>query len=301
MRISSLKVPKKLSGFSMSQMQDFATCRQKWMFRVNGFYNPQTSDRTSFGSVFHYFLQRLYESKEKAVLFIVEQIPLWSREIEKEAAEEGLTDAVAVVAVAETVFLKYIARFGRVDFEGRDYVRVESLVRDGRRYCKIDAAYRDEKGRLYIVEHKTRSRIDEEKLTILCGMDFQNLFETTALEAESKKTVGGVLYNVIRKPQLKQGKEETLQAYCQRIAADIDTRPEFYFIRREITYSKAEKDNFRAREIGGILAEMEAVAAGKAGVYRNTNNCETVYGTCDYLEACSSGSTDCLAKRQRKG
>ena len=91
-----------------------------------------------------------------------------------------------------------------------------------------------------------------------------------------------IIYDVTRKPTIRQKKSETVQEYGERLTADVQSRPEYYFQRQEI-----------ARTDQDVLDTLEDIRGVdrlvSLGVYpRNTSAC-CRFGTCEYFELCSNG------------
>jgi len=89
-----------------------------------------------------------------------------------------------------------------------------------------------------------------------------------------------IIYDVTRKPTIRQWRKETVQEYGQRLTDDIRIRPEYYFRRQEVARSQADIDA-AVEDVAcvGRLIELEQFP-------RNTASC-TRYGECPYFTACS--------------
>lgn len=82
-------------------------------------------------------------------------------------------------------------------------------------------------------EVKTKGRIDESGLQATLQFDFQSMFYACAFWKQEGRAPRRILYDVIRRPQLRQGKSEEHEDYLQRIRVDIVDRPAWYFMRWE--------------------------------------------------------------------
>jgi len=191
-------------------------------------------------------------------------------------------------AIAETILPIYFERYAD-DLTEKKFEAVEE------EFCVSyhDVNIRGKKdgrftigGKRWLMEHKTKGRIQEDSIMLKLSFDFQNLLYILADEIEHKETIAGTLYNVIRNPQIKQGKQ-TLGEFCQRVAADIRERPEFYFMRWEVPYTANDKKRF-AEELTQKLDDIKRALETNA-CYKCENACVGLY-TCDYLSACASDS-----------
>ena len=89
---------------------------------------------------------------------------------------------------------------------------------------------------LYLLETKTKGRIDELTLQGMLHKDTQTqLYLYVMSKLYPDKKIDGVCYDVVRNPQLRIGKSETLNSYLKRLKADIKARPEWYFVRLQVT------------------------------------------------------------------
>jgi hypothetical protein len=299
---SSLKVPKDYSltkGISQSQLTDFMRCRMKWLYRINNLTTEGTVTRTNFGSVFHFLLSWLYKfgydaMHDKKIAMAIAVYRAENVGMDAQAMEEDC-------ALAETVFRRYMVFYAKED-KTIEVLHNEELMKSINgldvRTLKVDLAYRSGKD-LWLMEHKTKGRIDEEGMSLHLLMDFQNLFYVTGMETVLKEPIKGVKYNIIRTPQLKRKVSESLRDFCVRVDADIVSRPDFYFMRPPVSYSKEDKQWFLAHEYAGVLDDVKAVLAGKNQCYRNTTACLLPF-KCEFLEACAMRNTSILVKKVDK-
>ena len=79
-----------------------------------------------------------------------------------------------------------------------------------------------------------------------------------------------------------------MESFRQRIADDIVARPDFYFIRYEVVYTKKRME-WAAQELATKLQMFAEWVDGKGVTYRNQAAC-TGKWNCAYLSACASDS-----------
>lgn len=310
--VSGLKIPARfkpvLDGVSQSQIQDFAKCPQKWMYRINGLRLPEVEATTNFGNIMHSLLEGLYKTVAKGNDPAKFSVTKALAEHRKKNPGVNPEQMERECAIAEVMFAFY-RQYYRKDLTTKKFYAVESrfTASDGLpmpAYAILDAVYRDTKDQYWCMEHKFWGRIDEAGLDLVLGFDFQSLLHMVLLD-NAIAEVGdgpksrGVLYNIVRKPQLRQKQDESLRDFCDRLAKDVESRPEWYFIRREIVFSEADKKRFRDRELASLLGKMKDVAEGRCGVYRVSMNCLQPW-KCEFLEACASNSLLSLVKRPRR-
>jgi hypothetical protein len=84
---------------------------------------------------------------------------------------------------------------------------------------------------MWIQENKTKSRIDISLVQDTIHENIQVMFYAVCSELKYGKPCKGVIYNIIRKPGLRQRNEESDDTYIDRIVEDIKKQPSYYFYR----------------------------------------------------------------------
>jgi hypothetical protein len=197
-------------------------------------------------------------------------------------------------AKAHAVMTVYFERY-ESDFTKKKFTGVERGFSN--RYCgcqqrgKIDGDFLSNKKK-WLMEHKTKGRINENNILLRLPLDFQNLFYLLNDEVDTGELATGVLYDVIRNPQLKQGKNESLKAFFNRIMESCRADHDHYYKRWESAYGKKDHEQFRM-ELGRHIDELKF----KTGleVAPNRFHCDGMW-TCEFLEACSKDSMAPLSK-----
>jgi hypothetical protein len=180
--------------------------------------------------------------------------------------------------------------------------------------AKIDGIYRDSRGFLWIMEHKTKSSIDSWFLGAQLAHDFQTRYYSwialNALQegiipnAKPSDKFGGVLYNVVKRPTIRQRKKESEAEFYKRLKESIDQDPDKYFHRYECSISEDELVEWADLVLFPTLQEMadwfvslqQAKNLGTPDLapknYKNTTHCNNNYGLCKYFLACTTNKTD---------
>lgn len=174
---------------------------------------------------------------------------------------------------------------------------------------KIDAIVATATGTTAVMEHKTTSEDISPTSDYWARLNVDQQITGYMVAARHLGfEVQSVIYDVIRKPgkqplratpveKRKYTKEGTLYAnqrehdetpaeYGARIAADIQADPTAYYVRREITRTERDLDEFKSELY--MTAEMIREAVRKVRHPRNTSAC-TTYGRCPYLDVCYLG------------
>jgi PD-(D/E)XK nuclease superfamily len=288
-------------GITQSLAGSFLNCPLRGMLKVNRWSLPEQSVNTRFGSMFHDTLDKIYSAKTMPTMPVIEAH--LDDYLCKHNSEWGNTDVKAEfdAAIASALFEGYI-KFWKADFTEKKFQNVEqSLSVEYAGFlcrCKIDGEFKSKTGSTWLMEHKTKSRIDEETLLMKITFDFQNMFYKHLWQlANDNRPIVGTLYNVVRKPQHKQGKLESIKDFRQRLFTEIMKDPKHYFKRYELAYSEKDDVRFRVELVSKFLY-IEGFVTGKAQVYRNEFACECPY-KCEFLPACSSGSMNGYIQRPK--
>ena len=143
---------------------------------------------------------------------------------------------------------------------------------------KIDGLGVLKDGRLCLVEHKTCGEDISPTAPYWDRLRFNPQVYQYVLAARALGwDVGLVLYDVARKPSIRQKQSESVEAFGERLAADAQSRPEFYFARREVPVLDQDIAEFEvqrlvlARSILSCRAEARRARRPEHGWPRNVN------------------------------
>jgi hypothetical protein len=311
-------------GVTFSLLSTFLTCREKTRLYLEGWSGTMTSFPLVYGSMVHHVLQMAYRDRHN---FTPENPPTatWVRTqleaLRKTWIAEHPNPHPKAVEIVEEAVMKagvmlpaYFRYWAREDFGTTSWAEVEQTfslpwtvtTRQGKTLNtflrgRIDAAYTLPKSKrptaLRLLETKTRSVVDE--LTLVDTMPHERQTNTylSALRMKTGKAPATVLLNIQRKPLLRQKQSETAAQFEARIAADVRDRPEWYFIRMEMSVN-AQDINRSEEELNDLITDFLLWRAGESGHYKNSNACvQPGYGACQYLKVCSHGDFHGLEKR----
>lgn len=150
---------------------------------------------------------------------------------------------------------------------------------------RFDGVYTAKTKTLWLFDAKNKSQIVEEQLGETLLRDFQINFYLLAVRILTGKIPAGFLYNVIRRPNLKVGKAESLEQYRARIVEHIKEDPEHYFKRYEVCVSKEDLDQFE-KELRGILLEFYNWTRAGRPVRLFGQPCINKFGMCPNIPVC---------------
>jgi len=304
-KIKDLTFPKEYNletiGTTQSMLQNFLNCPMLYLYNLNK-YNQIGRNTTGFGSMFHEMLDKIYSyyyihkeipTKNKIVYFLESYIN------DTEDLEYCNQKQIELMCGTVLVLLTQYIVFYEDDFTKLKFNRIEGVQETKYKgYTlrgKIDLIFRIRNFN-WIMEHKTKGKIEEKNLLKQLTFDFQNLFYITIFESMNVgESIRGVLYNIIRRPRSKPLKNESLIEYLDRLEGMVKKDPYHYFKRMELIYTPEDKKQFKV-ELIRILKDVEDYLSGRKRVYKRTTSCVSWY-TCEFLDACSSG---CLAGYEQR-
>lgn len=285
-------------GITQSMLGTFLTCRHKAWMNLQGWTQSLPSGNFDFGNLIHALLEEYHTpSSPPACIFQANKsIARWHKEqqaagpIDAEALESDETIAEVVMAQYQEQWalrdknISFIALEQPFDVQWR--VRWSGYRLRG----KVDGILRFNKspGKVWLWETKTKSQISEDAMEDCLQYDFQNLFYLTALK-QLGYPVAGCVYNILRKPGLKRGKNEDLAAFSKRLRCDIENRRDHYFRRYELVYTPATVARFE-EELENKLDDFIACIDGESLWYHNEGAC-IGRGNCPFIRHCASMST----------
>lgn len=301
-----------------SALNTFRNCPRKYKNRYLDNLRPrERAEALSFGSVIHSAIELWYRSQEaesrlRDVLTYID-----------DAFENRLVDPNLMVQwhLAMAMIRGYAKRYAIEEFEvvevEKEFVgeiRNPDTGRQSQTFRmagKVDGIVRCHDG-MYLLEHKTASTVDASYLDKL-WTDTQIALYCYYLR-ELGYPIVGVIYNVLLKSRLKQGKGETQDEYearkaelasknksgkstAKRQMPETDeefqdrltewySRPEAFH--REFIYLSEDRLAMLQDEVWEITQQyLDARRRGKWLL--NTSNCFSYQRPCEYLAYCQSG------------
>jgi hypothetical protein len=137
---------------------------------------------------------------------------------------------------------------------------------------------------LWLKENKTKGTIDEEKMVKQLSFDLQTMTYQVALQTAinldkpdtsvgelpffPRKTVKGILYNVIRRPlsggvgsirrhkATKTKPEETAEHFYGRLSDIIGADPSYFFMRWSVSVSQKDIERFKTQTLDPLLENL---------------------------------------------
>jgi ATP-dependent helicase/DNAse subunit B len=274
---------KKEMFITNSEIGTFTRCRYKWYLAYVMKLTPKkTPHYLEDGSVFHNALENLYEEYIKG--------------------HEKLTQDIVDDYNKRMIIIQGMAS-GYKEVYGDEYAMEWDLVEAEREFCiplgddifimgKKDKRIRKSSdGKIYIVEHKTAGQINSSYINKL-PRDQQTLTYTWADSKENPDEPSvGVIYDVVKKPTIRQKVKETREEYLHRLEKLYTEQPEKHFYRETLRYNADHLKKFE-KNLKVVTKHMRTCEEDpKNNAYRSWPSACDDFGGCPFKEICNKRST----------
>lgn len=311
-------------GVTASLLGTFLDCREKCRLHLQGWTARHGSMALTFGNITHYIIQhvmddvRIGKLKElpspKYMTTLSERVEkIWKLE-NPNPTDDTLSHFELTMLLVEALMPLYFKHwygddFRRIRWEALETeFKVPFVVRSrkGETFAtflrgKMDATFTDPgdstPGSLRLFETKTKARIEEQNIADILPFERQVNLYMVAIR-HKKRVPSGTLYNIIRRPALRQKKAETLEQFSARIIEDVRANLDWYFIRMQMDVDPQDL-NRAEEELNDLVSDFVLWWAGETGHYKNTNHCENKYGRCQFLPVCAGRDYSQLFKREK--
>ena len=283
--------------WTASSVRLFRRCKRKFFWK----YIMRLSERVRgshlmIGSAFHEAVATWYRAKRVSPERIAESLV---NSMRQELLTNGdyfdqseYDDIEVAIAAFDGMFLSYTQQYEKdkkswkINPDKVEYTFLVSL--DDFDY----AGQQDLLTRDFVVEHKTSSNPGTAYFERL-PLDTQCRGYVYAAQKEGHDNINSVLYNVIRKTKLKQRQTESHQQFMERVMQDYADRPQHYYTRVVLKFSKRDIRNFEA-ELRQTHAEYSAILSSGAfnnprAWLPNDSECNSFFKLCPYFFACLTG------------
>jgi hypothetical protein len=322
-----MKDQRQITTYSM--WSSFRNCRRACKYRYFDRLAPlEKAGTLRFGSVIHSCLEVWHKTRNMdAVLAVIEagyskyNVP--DAEGEAQRAERHL--ALAMMNGYARAYPEEDFRIVALEHGFQGPILNPLTGAESRSFLlagKVDGIVRMPDGSHYLLEHKTASQIDGSYLERL-WTDFQITLYSGYLEKTLGVPITGIIYNVLTKAKLRQGKGETEDEYQTRRNELIaksrtgkttarrklpETDEEFQArlaekyaepaaFHREILFLSRDRFTELQSELWELSQALLDARRRKAW-YRNTSQCFQYGRPCAYWPICSSGENPLVIENQ---
>jgi hypothetical protein len=255
------------SGVTQSSLSKFLECPEQFALSyVEGITARRLSEPLEFGNLFHLCCE--FQGKESAEAVAIRCTNAYVKTRSKNldpSDHESLQRLIGLIRVIFPRYVKYYAKDdAKIKWISREkpfsvpyqFIDAQGKTQAINLIGKRDGVYRDTKGNVCLFETKTKSEIKASEISDGLRGDFQTLFYLLALMIELKIEPQETLYNVVRRPRQKMNQRESMKAYLDRVADDINKRPKHYFARWRVHLNKNSIPSFRQLTLDPTLRNL---------------------------------------------
>tara|TARA_Y100001956_G_scaffold82424_1_gene103264 strand:+ start:4783 stop:5694 length:912 start_codon:yes stop_codon:yes gene_type:complete len=281
---------------SHSKLSDFNKCKRFYKYRyLDELIPKKTKSALQFGSIFHEAVEALY--KGFSIETIQEKIKQTIESIDKSFFDQKDCDDLEWCAVVlKSAIQAWKKRF--YDEDKKQNIEIVELEQkhskipvknplNGRRskfrFSFISDMLVRINGNLWLVEYKTASQVGNSYINRL-DIDSQISAYLVFLEEKYKESIEGVIYRILKKPSIRIRKNETKNAFYERLNALFGNETDNYLIEYRFSRTNEELRDFKLDlwEQANYLDQCEK----KKMFPRNTSSCMQ-FGTCSYFYLCT--------------
>ncbi len=258
-------------GITFSLLSRFLVCRERFRILTLEGLGPQEgfNHKLEFGNMWHVCEETAQKGSNSNLSWETALNEYKKKLMEKyRLQQEDIARWSRIVAVMFRHYNEYWAKHNdekmAKTLEREKVFNVSYPLPSGRvvrlkgKRDKVDLIGKGKDQKIYLQENKTKSRIDELSIRRQLTYDLQTMLYLVALSEEnpSKYPIGGVRYNVIRRPELRQGKKESVDEFVNRVEETVKEQADLYFMRWKCEVSTTDIDNFRKDCLDPILENL---------------------------------------------
>jgi hypothetical protein len=316
-----MKAPKsstydpRVDGTSQSMLSIWLECREMARLGiVRGLDSTHASKPLIFGALGHSAIAHALVSNRKTVNGLIRgvQDDLAHAQKEFSAEDRELTSTatdikIESVAVLGKILPAYWSKWGVGDLK-RDWLKIEEKFKldltmpDGASVPyvgKMDRVFQGKKTP-HLVETKFKAQVSK-NISDTLPLDTQIGAYSTALTEMMGEEPGEIIYDICRRPGLKQGQDESLVEYAKRCGDEAMKDEDHYFTRLEIHLDRHEKEThkFRLQKlVEEFYAWWKTTTQKDRDLGWNGSRCDQ-YGGCHFLPVCSRGDEASFRLKKR--
>jgi len=311
-------------GITQSALGLWLSCREQFNLKyVEGWSKHGEPIYLHYGSASHYILSQGHaRSKKPGPKWLKRHIKkydaLWRKQQGKLIPQKLLEQHELVQGLLECTMPAYFSRCNNPklkdynDFESKKWIGLEHKFKVPINFEKVtawfpaentelnlrgmlDGGFTEADDALWLFETKNLSRIEEDNIQATLGVSLQNMFYMTVLAILYPDVpIGGILYNVLRRPGQRRKVKESLADFLGRIKDDIKKRPNHYYMRYRCSITRKEIADWAAGTLGPMLIEFLDwwAEGGKQGTrhFMNPEALITKYGRAEMFSPIVDGN-----------
>lgn len=248
-------------GITYSSLSKFIVCRERFRIRYVEGLSPDTNKAAmEFGTIFHKALE--LHAKGMTTTKIISALRRTASTKKKGTKKPTFDPLLTRIASSMIPYYQDYWKevLGKLDyFEGEQEFEFMYQCATGKVVPirgKRDEGFRKD-GKIWLQENKTKGQIPEDQIIQTLSHMLQPMMYLLSFKHDHPtEELGGILYNVIRKPQLKKGAKESETAYVKRICSDIEARPDHYFKMFEVEIDDNHLKEWEHRHFDPLVSQL---------------------------------------------
>lgn len=300
-----------INGISFSALSSWLKCRESSRLSLQGWQSRRRMSSADYGVMFHAALEAVYLRFKKYGDPTIAENTTYLEGVAEVIIDDFHEKAIAAGASERerqdierhggclSALLPLYCKHWAADFQGK--YQWEDV--EGKLYapCPVEApvffkgfvdnTYRLDGG-LWIMDTKTRGRIDGDTIASAVNIDLQLTLYAWMVWKITGVAPVGTKFNMIRNPGLKMRKGDTLTQYVERVREDAMKRPDFYFIRFEVPLDGIKELEAFEENAKGMVDDFMQWFYGGASHYSATSACTSGKWPCNFLALCGDGAVE---------
>lgn len=290
--------------WSFSSLKLFRKCKRKSYWKRILRLSPKR-EATPFviSGLVHLGLAEWYKAKGKMSTIATRITNEAIKEVEKYASYYDQDEYDELIAMATTV-IGMLVGYSLMYKKDKDQLAIDKR-RDVEAWFQVNMGSFDWKGKIdmlpctlagkqLLMEHKAVKKLNISLLIETLPLDTQLIGYIFGAAEGLHRRPTQVVYNLIRKCQLRKKSSESSKDYCDRIAKDYKKRPDFYFYREKLRYNKSDLAAFefdlrKTNQEYNHLIEDSKDPLDPREWPCSTHVCTEFFRTCDFLPLCIQG------------
>lgn len=241
-------------GISFSLLSRFMQCRERFrLYAVEGKREVGKQQRAlDFGTYFHKLLEVHAKDQRLSASSVISKVTKNKKSIKSISHIDRM--------IVNMLFEEYCIWYSDIKY---NYVEAEYKfdvkyhlqgVGSIRLRGKSDELIRWPDKKIWVQENKTKENISESILDVTIPFNLQTLMYVIGVGAQLKKPIGGVVYNVIRKPKHKMtAKDGTEENFIARLRKEVQNNPKHFFFRWEYPLPPERLADFKVKTFDPLL------------------------------------------------
>ncbi len=260
----------KMGGVTQSMLSRYLVCKER--FRINtieGLYPTDTFNKSlEFGNMWH-VCEEHFQGGNDWITALREYRDKLQKKYPMQQAE--VVNWYRICLLEFTVYIKFWEKHSDVVAKTplfqEEVFQVPFTLPSGRivflrgKFDSVDLIGKGKEAGIYLQENKTKSGPNEQQIKRQLTFDLQTMIYLCALQWKNEhdekgkglpapeyrygSPIGGVRYNVIKRPLQYQGKKETAEEFYTRLAGIIEKEPEQWFMRWKVEITQEDIEKFK--------------------------------------------------------